>query len=285
MLLYKYRRGEHKNMLGECEFVYSPSSAFNDPFECRPVVLSGRDAELHNQVVVDRLIFNAISEWSQSPALKATTTERKYVTEFVQAHVDDERWNLDDWSNGVRSPAVKAMVTLRQVGILSLSERRDNPLMWAHYADGHRGFVVGFDAAHPYFQDSDGMFGKPLKVRYCTSRPTLSSLEQDVENLYLTKSIDWAYEQEWRVLRRLADGLRPVREVSGLFRDLPQPHFFAFPPAAVKEVILGEGMPIGATFALTNMLRKDKRYRHVSILRAYADNTDYRMTFRRMPEM
>lgn len=39
-------------------------------------------------------------------------------------------------------------------GILCLAEAPDNLLMWAHYADCHRGFVVQFDDTHPFFQSN-----------------------------------------------------------------------------------------------------------------------------------
>ena len=33
----------------------------------------------------------------------------------------------------------------RALGILCFSERWDNPVQWAHYADGHKGLCLGFD--------------------------------------------------------------------------------------------------------------------------------------------
>ncbi|EPJ44297.1 MAG: hypothetical protein OFPII_35920 [Osedax symbiont Rs1] len=36
-------------------------------------------------------------------------------------------------------------------GILSMTERIDNLLMWSHYADSHTGFVIGFDPSHDFF--------------------------------------------------------------------------------------------------------------------------------------
>src|SRR5262245_59635752 len=34
-------------------------------------------------------------------------------------------------------------------GIFCVSERADDILLWSHYIDGHRGFVLGFDVTHP----------------------------------------------------------------------------------------------------------------------------------------
>jgi len=40
----------------------------------------------------------------------------------------------------------------RGVGILSLTEVPDEPLMWAHYAERHREMLIGFDEQHAFFQ-------------------------------------------------------------------------------------------------------------------------------------
>lgn len=44
--------------------------------------------------------------------------------------------------------------------IFCMSQVWDSILMWAHYADSHKGFVVGFDMSHPFFD-----FGKPFGTR------------------------------------------------------------------------------------------------------------------------
>ena len=39
--------------------------------------------------------------------------------------------------------------------ILSLTRTPYNPLMWAHYGEEHRGFVIGYDVADEFFQSDD----------------------------------------------------------------------------------------------------------------------------------
>src|SRR4051812_34671087 len=38
-----------------------------------------------------------------------------------------------------------------EFGLICLSARFDDMLMWAHYTRGHSGFVIGFDTSHPFF--------------------------------------------------------------------------------------------------------------------------------------
>ncbi len=39
----------------------------------------------------------------------------------------------------------------RIVGILSLTKKRENLVMWAHYALSHQGFVIAFDSQNAFF--------------------------------------------------------------------------------------------------------------------------------------
>lgn len=94
-------------------------------------------------------------------------------------------------------------------GIISLSETNDNMLMWAHYADNHKGMCIGLDedfAAHKI----DKPFSEPpmpLPVAYGKNRLDLDkriSIDKFPNDLYmahiLNKFDKWEYEKEKRVL-------------------------------------------------------------------------------------
>jgi hypothetical protein len=58
---------------------------------------------------------------------------------------------------------------LDAVGILSLADAPDKLLLWAHYSDNHKGFVVGFNTNHgPLVQrpGEAGLQGLPVPVIY-----------------------------------------------------------------------------------------------------------------------
>ncbi|WP_349918186.1 DUF2971 domain-containing protein [Aeromonas veronii] len=93
---------------------------------------------------------------------------------------------------------------LKGVGVLSLSRQYDNALMWSHYADYHKGFVVGFRYSKPedlqeYVEDPIAESLIPYKVEYSKDKPvyTLSSNDFDMSVL-LTKDDIWKYEAEER---------------------------------------------------------------------------------------
>jgi hypothetical protein len=92
---------------------------------------------------------------------------------------------------------------LKDVGILSLTNREDNLMLWAHYADSHKGIVIEFDEKHPFFTDSNYLHPYLLypldKVFYKPSRPSINSDKYYDKETFYTKSEDWKYEEEYRI--------------------------------------------------------------------------------------
>ena len=161
---------------------------FNDPFDSRPYI-TPESIELIFSERPD-LFKRAGKELGLSPAKrlqskgKLLTTLRKNVLSGNFQH------NL-----------------LKDTGIVCLSRAALNILMWSHYADSHRGFVVEF--AIPKFgtrQDAkqavDLLVSFP--VVYRTKRPHVSLGSngdfRNIEESILTKSVDWEYEAEERVI-------------------------------------------------------------------------------------
>jgi hypothetical protein len=81
-------------------------------------------------------------------------------------------------------------------GLISFSERSSNPLLWAHYAENHKGLCLGFDVSGA------------SQVRYVSARRKMPSLldivkQKDtgiIENAIMTKYWHWRYESEWRII-------------------------------------------------------------------------------------
>jgi hypothetical protein len=73
--------------------------------------------------------------------------------------------------------------------VFCLSETAAEPLLWAHYADGHRGIGIEFDA-------TAGFFAVAQQVAYTDQAPVINRLadgpEQILEKSMLTKGTAWA---------------------------------------------------------------------------------------------
>lgn len=93
-----------------------------------------------------------------------------------------------------------------QIGVACFSSKCDDLLMWAHYADGHRGFCLEFSTQSEPFSRAE-------PVTYCDSIPEVNPLDildgkstgPDLMQMMLrTKFTCWQYEEEWRILHMRA---------------------------------------------------------------------------------
>jgi hypothetical protein len=103
-------------------------------------------------------------------------------------------------------------------GLLCFCASWDNPILWSHYADRHKGLCLGFDMPAGLEQ-----------VRYVVSRfPWPAELSQRfMEQVVMTKFVHWSYEDEYRAWVNLND------EEEGHY-------YFPFSPElTLKEVIVG----------------------------------------------
>jgi hypothetical protein len=85
-------------------------------------------------------------------------------------------------------------------GALCFSATHSNNLMWSHYANEHSGCCIGFSVQHLLQLNAD-FIGK---VSYSQQRPQIATdqLPDDeiFATLFFTKSLDWAYEDEYRIV-------------------------------------------------------------------------------------
>lgn len=89
------------------------------------------------------------------------------------------------------------------------SEINDSLLLWAHYAENHKGICLEYDFP-------DDALTQFISIRYSDSQPVLERVVRFYEGdnnagalsirigpdaaVFLTKSLDWKYEHEWRML-------------------------------------------------------------------------------------
>ena len=123
-----------------------------------------------------------------------------------------------------------------QVAILCLTRSAFNPLMWAHYADQHQGFVIGYDVSGPFLNspdynlitvDSGDVLYTNTKTPFDLNPESMEALQGVYQyamgfegaadralarRLFLTKHASWVYEEEVRVVKKVVDWTRTVEE-------------------------------------------------------------------------
>jgi hypothetical protein len=111
------------------------------------------------------------------------------------------------------------MTQINAHGILSLTKNCDDFNMWNLYANGHQGFLLEFKADFNRDPCMQGMEGEVCDVREVTYvKPYAFDVEELVNEsddikievfnkrlLFYKKSIRWAKEDEWRMVRPLKD--------------------------------------------------------------------------------
>lgn len=85
------------------------------------------------------------------------------------------------------------------LGFISFSESVDNVLMWSHYANKHMGFALELDVddkqlTRVNYSSAAPIVFKDVKI---DNNPYSVNVAYDILR---TKSLDWAYEKEWRMI-------------------------------------------------------------------------------------
>ncbi|OJH06771.1 MAG: hypothetical protein AOY29_06280 [Alcanivorax borkumensis] len=156
----------------------------------------------------------------------------------------------------------------KKYGVLSLTRQPLNALMWSHYGDSHQGVVLGFDCDAAGFSDLQSnvipsQYGemiysatKPHKDLAVISEHELmdigGSLRFDssafnlMKRAFLYKSLEWAYEEEVRVVKNIENLPFSYHTGGGRYREwnkvtvFGRPLYcFSVPGISLKEIYLG----------------------------------------------
>jgi hypothetical protein len=254
--LYKYlgTSDYHFAVIEKLEIRFSQPSVLNDPLDCQPRVIPPKDPEVTVDAIIARNVAEDPARWSADQIARARVRLiRSYTTDVdqhIQESVDVLRRNLET------------------VGVLSLSESSDNLVMWAHYADLHRGFALEFDTRFsPLIQrpGERGWQGLPVSVVYQPSRPEVhcDSLGLQLpDELVVIKNSAWSYEREWRVVRDRAVADRTI-STGGAEVSL-----FSVDHQAVSAVLVGKDAAPATEQRLRNALAGNAALGHVRLARA-----------------
>ena len=203
--LYKYgsiTKLEYlREILLDSKIYCSSPFDFNDPFDCRPRVVIGKTKqELRDAKKVMEGLLHKQTNYDRNNRRSKAGRLIKQIQKYE--NFTDEYKSL-----------------LSRAGVYCLSAKKDNLLMWAHYSDKHRGYCLVFSTAI-----GGEFFSGAEEVRYEQNYPVIKVFTADKHDWgkesFLTKSIEWAYEEEWRLTRK-------------------QPGHIDLPPEVLLGVILG----------------------------------------------
>jgi hypothetical protein len=220
--LYRYRRlNEHTlNFLERGEVYFESPPKYNDPFEI-DLVCEFRGAALHARdhfesfirFEVDRVFGGALRS-DDEPSLGylswiATQTAKAGDFEEIRAALNALP---DDDIEGAKAVVDSFWNKRKEVyaacfGICCFSELPADPLMWAHYANNHKGICFIIDTRKR--PTTDWKRFAYHKVAYEIERSIdviAYGYGEAFLKMLLTKAECWKYEKEWRLISKHGPG-------------------------------------------------------------------------------
>jgi hypothetical protein len=201
-ILYKYRyfddKGYHLQNLSNAELRFNSANHFNDPFDSAiEFDLEGIDSDIAIQMTenIVKRKYPQLGPLQQRKLAEEITIKIKndpsHVSSFQQSQINN---NYD------------------RFGICALTPYKDNLLMWAHYAKDHSGFCFGIDTEKLLELQHQLIHSNNMldlhEVIYLKEMPKINLFkfmlspdgEQELMRMVTTKSIDWYYEHEYRLI-------------------------------------------------------------------------------------
>jgi hypothetical protein len=260
MNIYKYLHPDRVDVLESLRIRFSPAVSMNDAFELKPLTKGWASPEFARPFIVPKFEEYFAKIDTPEKMLKLITANHPEAEPRFRANMaalGAEAWlNLmkqiiianfvsgadevhalveNNWS--VHSKKVFDLLGT-QLGILSLSEDPRHPVMWGNYADCSRGFVIGFDSHHPWFnqpRSENDDFCQLTKVTYIDGKSPKYLVELTAQDAVYSKLSAWSYEEEWRMIMPLVKGVD-----TGIVDTFGQPVIlFPFPADCITEVIVG----------------------------------------------
>jgi hypothetical protein len=192
-ILYKYTTCDRGlDIIKSGTIKFSSPTEFNDPFDCRfPINTNFSDIKLDR--CIDKLAEKDELTLKQKTEIRNRMQDATYKFKLTNA--------------------IKEVS--QEFGIACFSKQSDNLLMWAHYANDHKGIVMKFDT----FKDAN-FFMNSFPIDYVTNFRLFQKIvrcdflkEKKVLGKFIaeTKSNDWLYEDEVRVMKQ-GCGFRPINK-------------------------------------------------------------------------
>jgi hypothetical protein len=260
--LYKYRHflhlgyKDHRRLLTNNELFFPSPDKFNDPFDS--------NFPFHYEDFTRDEFINYWISRMEDGYVKGQHAEIKEKIEILyrkRATPEGKKEILkiqEDILNELRS---------NKIGIYSMSANCNSILSWGHYSDSHKGFCVGFykEKLTEFIKSNESLdLGR---VEYTEKYPLInvykSSEEEKITKLFWTKSMDWKYEEEYRII--WYDVANKTLQIDN---------------GIIKRVILGCQISQENKGVITEMLKT--RYENISLFQAVKKDNSFGLDFEKL---
>lgn len=195
-MLYKYRNPIDLSKPEECrtgqiflnsKLYFSQLSKFNDPFEGQIDLDVNQPIEeaIDRHYRVLRTRKRSKTTVVPSPPTSTWHNAKKNVEKIYEEVIAGNNTDLEGYYKNY----------MDNYGILALSKKRDNLLLWAHYADNYRGLCLGFEWAETDLPQAKEVI---YQTNYRKTDFWFHTEDELAQIALFQKSSDWSYEQEYR---------------------------------------------------------------------------------------
>jgi Protein of unknown function (DUF2971) len=263
MRLFKYVRAERIDILENQRIAFTQPEEFNDALDTRPRVVP-----MTSKAVLKRKTRDEEDEVLKQmpPAFQVLprAERRRIGRELMKGSIKHIQENAEPIARKLQEDIYSGINAL--FGVLCLTTNPDHKLMWGHYADGHRGFVMEFDTKKPRFALSDDLH----RIIYSNEPPTYDPAIGS-QGWWKVKSKEWEYEEEYRIVSKLCECEKKIiKDKTVYLRHLPRD--------CVKAVFMGLKMEA----AMKKRLREVCQQANINLFEAAFVNSEEAYEFRKV---
>jgi hypothetical protein len=231
--VYKYLNARRvQDVLTNLKIRFSQVSSLNDATEFTPPTLGVGEREAILKAIRGRLE----QKFPGLIAIYRNLYPDHVVEEILQGLAEKGASEVEENFEKTRDRIYQQLD--RNFGVLSLSGSPVERLMWAHYGDGERGYLIEFDARHPWFSQERGPgdgFRHLRPVKYVATRDPKYIFDLDDEAVLYTKNSEYAWEHEWRMILNFNEAAAKLG-VDAYGIDVL---LFSVPPQCITGVVIG----------------------------------------------
>lgn len=273
--IYKYCSVESaKSILSNNCVILNNPKKFNDPFDSI-IDISKEDEDKSREIVYSFYIFNEIDKFLNEKKLPLKGLQklsvgfyksmyRKYKKMAIKAGIFEAnkmmlsitrffigmlpKEEIEKSREEFAKQVTERIKNVRSSVLMScFSKRYDSTLMWSHYADKHRGVCIEFERPDDFSDVRYKSVREPFDLVGVTKRCLAYMLDGNeinysdlrlinkISSPLLTKSEDWAYEQE---VRCIFTSFTSLEDLEMLDFD----KYLYFMPTMIRKVYLGVNM-------------------------------------------
>ena len=171
MIIFKYFRWNEfaKRLFSDGELFFCSPKNTNDPYDYQA------DIVFHGPEVVKKI--KALPDEIREPLIAKCKVSEDHTQPIFDAHKNE----------------------MLKYGICCFSHSYNSQLMWAHYAEQHKGICVGFDTN---LLKTDGVEFRDINYRLVPPTVNILGTEEEFLQQASSKYIEWSYEKEIRAIKK-----------------------------------------------------------------------------------